>query len=108
MKRILLPIATGLIALLLLVIGLEVIATAYLYATEGRYIAARVRFASRTNTFVAGLRRDTNCGYLETLFPHPYLGFVHHGNPPCGIPDINNIGLFGPDFPSERRTDRFV
>jgi hypothetical protein len=33
---------------------------------------------------------------------------VHHGNPPCGVPDINNIGLFGPDYASERRGDRFV
>src|SRR5204863_7029150 len=29
-------------------------------------------------------------------------------NPPCGLPGINNIGLFGSDFPSERRPDRFV
>jgi hypothetical protein len=48
-----------------------------------------------------------NCGYVDTLFPHPYLGFVHHGNPPCGI-NVNNIGLFDADFPSARRTDRFV
>jgi hypothetical protein len=86
---------------------MELIATAYVYAREGRYISARQRFASKTNTFVSGLSTE-HCGYLDTLYPHPYLAFVHHGNPPCGIPDINNIGLFGPDFPSRRSTDRFV
>ena len=25
--------------------------------------------------------------------------FVHHANPPCGQPWVNNVGLYGPDFP---------
>ena len=108
MKRFVLPTAAILITVLLCLAGIELMATAYLYATEGRYVAARSRFASKTNTFVQGLADGRECGYLDTLYPHPYLGFVHHGNPPCGIPDINNVGLFGPDFPSSRRDDRFV
>lgn len=106
-KRILLPVAATILALTLLAAGLELIATAYVYAREGRYVPARERFASKTNTFVAGLSSGA-CGYLDTLYPHPYLGFVHHGNPPCGMAGINNVGLFGPDFPSQRPSDRFV
>src|SRR5687768_6438406 len=86
---------------------MELIASAYVYAREGRYAPARERFARKTNTFVAGLSSG-ECSYLDALYPHPYLGFVHHGNPPCGMATINNIGLFGPDFPSQRRDDRFV
>src|SRR5205823_4515934 len=52
-------------------------------------------------------QQRADCRYVDTLFPHPYLAFVHHGNPPCRL-RVNNIGLFGPDFPSERPTDRFV
>lgn len=106
-KRIILPIAAAGLALALLALGMELIASGYVYAREGRYVRARDRFASKTNTFVAGLSRG-ECGYLDTLYPHPYLGFVHHGNPPCGMATINNIGLFGPDFPSQRPHDRFV
>ena len=108
MKRFFLPIAAALVTLVLCAVGIELMATAYLYATEGRYVAARSRFASKTNTFVQSLADGRECSYLDTLYPHPYLGFVHHGNPPCGIPTINNVGLFGPDFPSRRRDDRFV
>jgi hypothetical protein len=108
MKRVL-PVAAALVTILLLLVGIELIAVGYLYVTEGRYISARDRFGSMTNTFVQGLAADrSDCSYLDTLFPHPYLAFVHHGNPPCGIPDINNIGLFGADFPSRRPDDRFV
>jgi hypothetical protein len=104
-----LPLTAAAVAILLLVLGLELIATAYLYATEGRFVAARDRFASKTNTFVDQLTGgDGTCGYVDTLYPHPYVGFVHHGNAPCGVPTINNIGLFGPDFPSRRPDDRFV
>jgi len=109
MKRVLLPVAAILITLTLLTIGIELIATVLLYVSDGRYVPARERFASKTTTFVQDLAGDRkDCGYLDTLYPHPYVGFVHHGNLPCGIPDINNVGLFGPDFPSVRPDDRFV
>jgi hypothetical protein len=106
-KRIIVPAAAACFALVLLALGMELVATAFVVAREGRYVQARERFANRNNTFVAALARG-ECGYLDSLYPHPYLGFVHHGNPPCGMKDINNIGLFGPDFPSQRPNDRFV
>ena len=38
----------------------------------------------------------------------PIVAFVHHANPPCGMPWVNNVGLFGPDFPTVKPTDRYV
>jgi hypothetical protein len=105
--------AFRIVALLLgvfsIVVGVELVANVYLYVRDGRYISARERLDALGNTFITGLtRQNAGCRYVDTLYPHPYLGFVHHGNPPCGVPDVNNIGLFGPDYPSERRDDRFV
>jgi hypothetical protein len=68
-----------------------------------------VRLDALTNTFTASITKpNLGCRYVDALYPHPYLGFVRHGNPPCGSPEVNNIGLFGPDFPSERPANRFV
>jgi hypothetical protein len=109
MKRILFRVAATLMAAACTLVAVELLANMYLLARDRRYIPARVRLDAISNTFVDGLTRlNPGCRYIDTLYPHPYLGFVHHGNPPCGSPDINNIGLFGPDYPSERRDDRFV
>jgi hypothetical protein len=109
MKRSLFKLAALLLAVALMALGVEVLANLYLYVRDGRYVSARERLDALGNTFIADLtRQNSGCRYIDTLYPHPYLGFVHHGNPPCGVPDINNIGLFGPDYPSERRADRFV
>jgi len=43
--------------------------------------------------------KGTACRYVDTLYPHPYVAFVHHANPPCGQSLVNNVGLYGPDFP---------
>ena len=108
MKRAAFKILAVLSALILLAVGVELLANLYLYARDGRYISARDRLAALRNTFIDELTRPrTDCRYVDTLFPHPYLGFVHHGNPPCSLP-VNNIGLFGPDYPSDRPHDRFV
>ena len=101
-------IAAALLGTVVVVLGIELCANVYLYARDGRYIPARQRLAALGNTFTKGLTRErSDCRYVDTLFPHPYVGFVHHGNPPCGL-SVNNVGLFGPDFPSERPHDRFV
>ena len=107
-KKILFRIAAFLLGVFSIVAGVELLANAYLYLRDHRYISPRARLDAMTNTFVAGMTRQADCRYIDSLYPHPYLGFVHHGNPPCGVPSINNIGLFGPDYPSERRDDRFV
>jgi hypothetical protein len=89
--------------------SLEVLAIVALSARDGRYISARERFHREANRYIEEVTRaGSGCQYIDSLFPHPYLGFVHHRNAPCGLPNINNAGLFGVDFPTERLTDRFV
>jgi hypothetical protein len=109
MKRAVFKLAALVLAVVLTALGVELLSNIYLYARDGRFISARERLDALGNTFIAGVtRQNAGCRYIDTLYPHPYLGFVHHGNPPCGVPNINNIGLFGPDYPSERPADRFV
>ena len=88
---------------------LEIAAIAYVVVKEGRYLSAQELFHRDQNLFIEQVSTaKSSCRYIDSLFPHPYLGFVHHGNPPCGIPHINNIGLFGENFPVQKRDDRFV
>src|SRR5436190_17031682 len=109
MKRVVFKLAALVLAVVLTALGVELLANIYLFARDRRFISARQRPDALGNTFIAGVtQQNAGCRYIDTLYPHPYLGFVHHGNPPCGVPNINNIGLFGPDYPSERRADRFV
>src|SRR6188474_603185 len=108
-KRSIYRLIAALIALGLAAVTIELLAHVYLYARDGRYISASERLQALDNTFITGITRgESGCSYIDTVYPHPYLAFVHHGNPPCGVPNINNIGLFGPDYPSERPADRFV
>src|SRR5437016_5220968 len=109
MRRVAFRAVAVVIAIAIVAIGVELLANVYLYVHDGRYIPARSRLDALTNTFTTSLtRQHEGCRYVDALYPHPYLGFVHHGNPPCGSSDVNNIGLFGPDFPSERPDNRFV
>jgi hypothetical protein len=109
MKRVVFKLAALVLAVVLMALGVELLANVYLYARDRRFISARDRLDALGNTFITGVtQQNAGCRYIDTLYPHPYLGFVHHGNPPCGVPNVNNIGLFGPDYPSERRADRFV
>src|SRR5262245_47890567 len=87
---------------------LEILAVAALSLRDGAFVPARERFSRTVNQYIVEVTGDGRCQYIDTIFPHPYLAFVHHRNPPCGLPGITNVGLFGPDFPNERRSDRFV
>lgn len=87
---------------------LEVTAIAWLYVEDGRYTPAAELFERTQNTYARDATKGTSCRYVDTLFPHPYVGFVHHANPPCGQPWVNNVGLYGPDYPTVKPTDRYV
>jgi len=97
-----------LLGILFALVLIEGAAIVWLYIEDGRYTPAAELFERTQNTYVRDLTRDSTCRYVDTLYPHPYVAFVHHGNPPCGLPHINNIGLFGTDFPTVKRTDRYV
>jgi hypothetical protein len=86
----------------------EVTAIVWLMLEEGRYTSAAELFERAQNTFVRDLTKGSTCRYIDTLFPHPYLAFVHHGNPPCGQPNVNNIGLLGDEFPTVKPENRYV
>ena len=87
---------------------LEVFAIAWLTWQDGAYIAATERFNRLQNTYVRDATNAAGCTYADTLFPHPYLAFVHHDIPPCGLKRISNVGLTGDDLPSAKRSDRYV
>jgi hypothetical protein len=99
---------SGLIGVVMALAIIEVTAIAWLMIEDGRYTPASELFERTQNTYVRDMTRDSACRYVDTLFPHPYVAFVHHGNPPCGIANVNNIGLFNDDYPVIKRQDRYV
>jgi hypothetical protein len=78
----------------------------YLLANRG-YVSVATLLAREQNAFIREVKGNRPCSYLDTLFPHPYLGHVHHANEPCGVL-ANNVGLFGPDYPAERDPGKFT
>ncbi len=86
----------------------EAFAIAWLTWQDGAYISATERFSRLQNTYVRDATNAAGCTYADTLFPHPYLAFVHHDIPPCGLKRISNVGLTGDDLPSVKRNDRYV
>ncbi|WP_395709468.1 hypothetical protein [Reyranella sp.] len=99
---------TVLVGFVLALAMIEVAAIALLYVEEGRYTPAAELFQRTQNTYVRDATKGTSCRYVDTLYPHPYVAFVHHANPPCGMPWVNNIGLFGPDYPVLKNPDRYT
>ena len=97
-----------LVGIVLALALIEVTAIAWLYLEDGRYTPAAELFERTQNTYVRDATKGTACRYIDNLYPHPYVAFVHHANPPCGIPWVNNVGLFGPDFPTIKPPDRYV
>eukprot|EP01034_Spumella_vulgaris_P016013 gene16013-20466_t len=89
-------------------IGLELLSTAWLTIRDGRYTPAKELFANTRNSYIQDLTIGGNCRYVDTMYPHPYLAFVHHHDDPCGVPGANNIGLLGDNYPVARNPDRYV
>jgi len=75
---------------------------------DGRYISAKDLFQRTQNAYVRDFTKGTTCRYVDTLYPHPYVAFLHHGNRPCGFANVNNVGLLGDDYPTVKRTDRYT
>ncbi len=88
---------------LALVLG-EITSAIYGYMRFSTFSVATLYQLQQTNAFLRDIERTGN-SYAATLFPHPYLGFVHRNG--YGL-DINNIGLLGTDFPYERDPGKFV
>jgi len=108
MKRRIFSLLTVLVGIVLSLSAVELTAIVWLYLEEDRYVSAEELFQRTQNTYVRDLTKGTSCRYIDTLYPHPYLAFVHHGNPPCGLPNVNNIGLLNTDFPTVKRDDVYT
>lgn len=92
-------------------VGLEILSTAWLTIRDGHYTSAKELFAGSRNTYIqdiTGGGGGSTCRYVDTMFPHPYLAFVHHREDPCGVPSANNIGMLGDNYPVARNPDRYV
>ena len=108
MKQRLFRLISIVLGIVLALAVIEVGATAWLTIEDGRYTPAAELFERTQNTYVRDRGKDTACRYEDTLYPHPYVAFVHHANPPCGLPWVNNVGLFKPDLPTIKPQDRYV
>ncbi len=97
-----------LVGVVLALATVEVAAIAWLYLEDGHYTPAAELFERTQNTYVRDATKGTACRYVDTLYPHPYVGFVHHANPPCGQSWVNNVGLYGPDFPVIKNPDYYT
>jgi hypothetical protein len=108
MKQRVFSLISILIGIVIALGAIELTAIVWLYLEEGRYVSAEELFQRTQNAYVRDLTKGTACRYVDTLYPHPYLAFVHHGNPPCGLPNVNNVGLLNTDFPTVRRDDVYT
>ena len=94
---------------LILALGIgELICTVLAYVACGTSSVAELHKAEKSNNFITALMEQVQCdSYLRTLYPHPYLGFVH-----CkqgGGDSVNNIGLLGGrDLPLRRDPSKFT
>ena len=89
--------------ILALLIG-EGIATLYGYYRFSTFSIKELYGRDANNTFITDIQKTGNT-YMDTLFPHPYLAFVHRNG--YGI-EVNNVGLLGDDYPFEKSKDSFV
>jgi len=98
------------VGLVVALVGLEILSTAWLTIRDGRYTPAKELFATSRNTYIQDITGSggSNCRYIDTMFPHPYLAFVHHRDDPCGVPSANDIGVLGDDYPVARNPERYV
>ncbi len=99
-----------LLLFLLILVVLEGTAKVVYAVREGGYVSTAELFARNSNEFIRDLERpEDDCTYLDTLYPHPYLAFVHHDTPPCGIrSQLNSQGLFGEELPLQRDPEYFT
>lgn len=106
MKSFLAKTGVLILSVAIICVVLEVSFTAYDWIKDGRYVSASQKVAAEKNVYVEKLAGQG--AYNETLFPHPYLAFVHHSMPPKGLPNLNSIGLFGHEFPLRKEEGTFT
>lgn len=99
----------GWILIVVLIIGFaEFLAFLFYVAKDGRWLSARARLLEEPNKFIAEVINPSKCAYIDSLYPHPYLAFVHKRHGPCSLAWINKTGLFGRDYPVEYDQTKFT
>ena len=90
--------------LILLLIVLEILSKIIVYIGYGYLKKPNdIIRNDNLNSYVQLLEEQSKCNYFSSLFPHPYLGWVHWNNPKCSDKiDFNSDGFPGPEFPIKK------
>jgi len=102
-KKILFKLIGFTIGCLAAIILGEIVFTVYSFVIY-KTISVQELLDREKDVYVIDIHKE-NKTYLESLFPHPYLAFVHRK---LGRDFINNIGLEGRDFPLEKDASKFT
>jgi hypothetical protein len=93
-----LRLAAVLIALLIALLLGEVLAVAYYYLRDGRYISPGDRLAAERNAYVEEMRTK-DCAYGDSVLVHPFLANVQSNRGPCGANYANSRSFIGKEYP---------
>ena len=81
------------------------------YVRDGRYIPVKARLDTGLGNAIAAAGdrtgRSDNCRWIDSLVPHPFLGYALHWDDDCPAQWPNRQGLVGREFPAERQGDSF-
>jgi hypothetical protein len=99
-RRWALRIAASLIALLGVLAGGELLATAYYFLRDGRYVIPGDRLAAERNAYVEEVR-TRDCTYGDSVIVHPFLANVQSSQGPCGVGYANSKSLIGKEYPDK-------
>jgi len=97
-------VSVFIVALVTFVFG-EILFRVYDYLKYGKTSVAALLDSEQTNMFIKTLTKGKVGSFLDLHYPHPYLGFIYKKYPGY---DINNVGLFGRDFPFKKDPGKFT
>ncbi len=97
----------GILLMIFVLAGiLELGSMLYFRLSSGSFLSNRELLAREAGEFVRQTAKE-DCSFRDFLFPHPYLGWVHHANEPCGWTKISQQGLYGREIPMQREAGVF-
>ena len=88
------------LVIIILLLVLEIVSKTIVYFSHGHLKKpSDIVRGDNLNSYVQVLEKQTKCTYRDSLFPHPYLGWVHWNNPKCLKKIVfNSDGFYGPEF----------
>ncbi|MEX2287790.1 MAG: hypothetical protein WD648_11920 [Planctomycetaceae bacterium] len=110
-RRLSVRILRPVFSIALAVVLSEALFSGYAYWKHGTISVEKLQELDTGNSFIEELD-DARTGYAATLYPHPYLGYVHNekaeGDPQRTNTRVNNVGLFGRDVPLRKDPMKFT